>query len=70
MNDEESSQSAELNADHGDIDPSFGAGLGGFIIAHQSPLAHQPRSTTQRRGNTVKPAVSGGAFDDLGRQFG
>lgn len=42
MKDEESSQSAELNADHGDMDPSFGAGLGGFVIAHQSPLAHQP----------------------------
>jgi hypothetical protein len=26
MNDEESSQSAELNSDHGDMDSSFGAG--------------------------------------------
>jgi hypothetical protein len=42
MNDMESSQSAELNSDHGDIDPSFSTGLRGFIIAHQSPLAHQP----------------------------
>jgi hypothetical protein len=42
MKDKESSQSAELNSDHGDIDPSFGAGLGGFIIAHESALLHQP----------------------------
>ena len=42
MNDEESSQSAELNSYHRDIDPGFGAGFGGFVIAHQSPLAHQP----------------------------
>src|ERR1035437_1448510 len=42
MNDEESSQSAELNSDHRDIDPRFGARLGGFVIAHQSPLTHQP----------------------------
>ena len=42
MKDKESSQSAELNSDHGDIDPSCGAGLGGFIIPHESPLLHQP----------------------------
>ena len=46
MNDPESSQSAELNSDHGDIDLSLGAGLRGFIIAHQSPLAHQPSEGT------------------------
>ena len=42
MKDKESSESAELNSDHGDIDPSCGAGLGGFIITHESPLQHQP----------------------------
>ena len=42
MNDEESSQSAELNSYHRDINPSLGARLGGFVIAHQSPLTHQP----------------------------
>jgi hypothetical protein len=42
MKDEESGQSAELNSYHGDIDPSFGAGFSGFVIADQSALAHQP----------------------------
>ena len=42
MNDEESSQSAELNSYHRDINPSLGAGFGGFIIAGQPALAHQP----------------------------
>ena len=70
---EESSQAAELNADHGDIDPRFGAGLRGLIIAHQSPLAHEPAE-----GAFHYPAArqdfeaSGiiGAFDDLDRQLG
>jgi len=42
MNDEESSQTAELNSDHRDIDPRHSAGFGGFVIAHESPLVHQP----------------------------
>lgn len=40
MNDQESSQSAELDSDHRDIDPSLGTGLGGFVIAHESPVPH------------------------------
>ena len=39
---EESSQSAELDSYQGDIYPSFRAGLGGFVIAHQSALTHEP----------------------------
>jgi len=73
MNDEESSQSAELNSDHGDVDPSFGAGLGGFVIAHQSPLAHQPTEGSLHDPTAWQyfKAHSGvGAFDDLDRQFG
>jgi len=42
MKAEESSQSAELNSDHGDINPSLGTGLGGFVIARQSAVLHQP----------------------------
>jgi hypothetical protein len=42
MKDKESRKSAELNLDHGDIDPSFGAGFGGFIIMHESPNAIPP----------------------------
>jgi len=42
MNHKESSQSAELNSDHRDIDASFGAGLGGLVIACESPMPHQP----------------------------
>ena len=42
MKGRESSETAELDADQGEVDPSLGAGLGGFMITHQSPLAHQP----------------------------
>src|SRR5271169_5725136 len=73
MKDEESSQAAELNSDHRDIDPSFGAGLGGFVITHESPLVHQPAE-----GSLHHPAArqyfealdSVGAFNDLDGQFG
>ena len=73
MNDAESSQTAELNADHGDIDPSFGAGLRGFIIAYQSPLVHQP-SKSSLHNPTVRQDFKAhrgiGALDDRDRQFG
>ncbi len=39
---EESGQSAELNSDHGNIDPSFGAGDRGFIVTDQAAMVHQP----------------------------
>lgn len=42
MNDTGSSQASELDSYHRDVDPSLGAGLGGFIVAHQPPVAHQP----------------------------
>ena len=42
MNDEISSESAELNSDHGDKNPSHGAGLGGFVNTDESPVVHQP----------------------------
>ena len=73
MNDEESSQTAELNADHRDINPRYGAGLGGFVIAHKSALVHQPAE-----GALHHPAARQdfeafgrvGAFNDLDGQFG
>ena len=73
MSEEESSQTAELNSNHGDIDPGFGAGFGGFVITDQSPLAHQPA-----KGSFHDPAArqyfkshSGiGAFDNLDLQLG
>ena len=39
---EESGQSAELNSDHGDTDPSFGAGDRGFIVTDQAAMVRQP----------------------------
>ena len=42
MKREDSSEAAELDADHRDVDPRRGAGFGGFVIAHESPLVHQP----------------------------
>ena len=73
MNDEESSQSAELNSDHRDVDPSFGAGLRGFVIARESPLAHQPtegslHDLAARQNFEAHGGV--GAFDDDYRQLG
>jgi len=38
----ESGQSAELNTDHGDINPRLGAGGRAFIIAYQAAMVHQP----------------------------
>src|ERR1039458_9745562 len=73
MNDEVSCQAAELNADHGDVDPSHGTGLCGFVIAHKSPLMHQPAE-----GSFDDPAVCQyfealgcvRTFDDFDGQFG
>jgi hypothetical protein len=46
MKDEESSVSAEPDLDQDEIDPSIGAGLGGFVIADQTALGHQPTEDT------------------------
>jgi len=73
MNDEESSQSAELNSYHRDIDPGLGTGLCGLVIAHQSPLAHQPAEGSLHNPATWQDfeAHGGvGAFDDRDRQLG
>src|SRR5450432_2279102 len=69
---EESSESAELNTDPGDIDPGFGAGLGGFVIAHESPLTHEPAEgafhyPAARQHFEADGIV--GAFDDLDHQL-
>ena len=69
---EELGQSAELNTDHGDIDPGFGAGLGGFVIAHESPLTHEPaegafHDPAARQHFEADGIV--GAFDDLDHQL-
>jgi len=70
---EESSESAELNTDPGDIDPGFGAGLGGFVIAHESPLTHEPaegafHNPAARQHFEADGIV--GAFDDLDHELG
>jgi len=72
MNNKGSSESAELNSYHGDVYQSLCAGLRGLVIAHQSPLAHQPAE-----GSLDDPAVRQnlesfgviGAFYNLDRQF-
>ena len=46
MKPEQSSQSAELDSYHRDIDPGFGAAFGGFIIPNQTALVHQPAEGT------------------------
>src|SRR5579862_9872189 len=73
MNDEESSQSAELNSYHRDMDPSFGASLGGFVITHQSPLVHQPAEGSLYDPAARQDCEAGGgvgAFDDFDGQLG
>ena len=73
MKDEESSQAAELDSDHRDANPSLCAGFGGFIIAHQPAMTHQPAEgafdhPTARQNFESLGGV--GAFDDLDGQFG
>lgn len=73
MDDQFSSQAAELNPDHCDIDPRFGTGFGGFVIAHESPVVHQPTEGPFYDPTAWQDAETGGgirAFDDLDRQLG
>src|ERR1019366_4309803 len=73
MNDQESSQSAELSSDHRDIDPRPGAGLGGFVIAPEAPLVHQPAEGSLHHPAArqyFEPLGRVGAFNDLDGQFG
>jgi len=42
MNDWGSGQTAKWDSDHCDVNLSLGARLGGFVISHQPPVAHQP----------------------------
>ena len=73
MKAEESSELAELNSDHSDIDPSLGTGCGGFVIAHQSSLVHQPAegALDDPAASQYFEALGGiGAFDDFDGQFG
>jgi|ERR1035438_9885711 hypothetical protein len=70
---EPSSQSAELNSDHRDIDPSFGAGHSGFAITNQSALPHQPAKSSlydPAAWQDLEASSIIGTFDDLDRQFG
>ena len=41
-----SGQSAELNSDHSDMDPSLGAGDCAFIVSDQAAVVHQPTEST------------------------
>jgi len=72
MKAEGSSQSAELNSDHRDIDPRHGAGLGGFVIAHETPLVHQPAEGALHHpaaGQDFEALGGIGSFNDLDGQF-
>jgi hypothetical protein len=73
MNDEVSSQATELNSDHHDVNPSHGAGLGGFVITDQSPVVHQPTEGALHDPaprQDFEPFVGIRAFDDLDGQPG
>jgi hypothetical protein len=73
MKDEVSSEAAELNADHRDVDQGCRAGLGGFVITHASPVVHQPAEGALHDpapGQDFEPRGGGGTFDDLHDQLG
>ena len=73
MNEKVSSEAAELDADHGDVDPSLGAGGGRFIVAHQTAVVHQPAEGAfhdPAARQDVEALAGVGAFDDLDRQLG
>ena len=68
-----SGQSAELNTDHRDIDPSFGAGDGAFVIAHQATVVHQPTESAfdhPAPWQDFKALNRIGALDYFDRQLG
>ena len=70
---EESSQSAELDSYHRDIDPGLGAGLGGFVVAHQAALAHQPAEGSLHdpaAGQNHEPLDVLGALDHFHFELG
>src|ERR1039457_5831743 len=73
MNDEASSEAAKLDSNHGDIYPSLGAGLGGFVIAHPSALTHQPAEGSLHDPAAGEDFEAGrviGTFDHFDREFG
>ena len=62
-----------MNSYHGDIDPSLGAGIAGFVITHQAALAHQPAKgpldhPTARQDFEAGDIIA--SFDDLHDQLG
>jgi hypothetical protein len=72
MNDGESSHAAGLNSDHYDINSSLGAGLGGSVIAYQSPLTHEPtegalHDPTARQRLGVRQPVAALELGDIAR---
>ena len=69
---EELGQSAKLNSYHCDIDPSFGAGFRPLVIAHQTPVAHEPAEGPLHDpppGQDLEARDIVGAFDDFNIQF-
>lgn len=38
----ESRESTQLNANHCQVKPSFGARHGAFVVSHKTPVPHQP----------------------------
>ena len=70
---EESSEAAELDSYHRDVNPSFGAARGAFVVADQTPLAHQPAEGAFHHpaaGQHLESAHVIGTFDHLHFQLG
>jgi hypothetical protein len=70
---EESGQAAELNADHGDEYPGLRAGGGGFVVAHQPAVMHEPAEGALHHpatGQHFEPRGVVRALHHLDRQLG
>ena len=37
-----SSEAAELDSDHSQLNPRFGAGYGALVVPGESPMTHEP----------------------------
>ena len=73
MKHECSSEPAELDSDHRDENPSRGAGFGGFVIAHQPAVVHEPAEGAfhdPAAGQDMEAFLGIGAFDDGDGQLG
>ena len=67
-----SCESAQLDTDHGEVNPSLGAGVGALVVPHQTSVAHQPAqrslyNPSPRKHDKARQII--GALHDLHFNF-